>query len=96
MQIDEQLILKLESLARLELAADERIKLQSSLNDILTMVEKLNELNTEGVEPLIYINENDGSLRDDTVKNQLDQAAALSNAPDHNAAFFKVPKVIDL
>ena len=96
MKADRNLILKLENLSRLELTDTEREKLQGSLSDILTMVEKLEELNTEGVEPLVYINEEVSILREDVVKNQLSQSDALKNAPDHNKTHFKVPKVIDL
>ena len=96
MQVDRALILKLENLARLELSDTEREKLANSLNNILTMVDKLNELNTEGVEPLVYINEDVNILREDVVKNQLPRQDALKNAPDHNGTYFKVPKVIDL
>lgn len=96
MTVDRTLILKLENLARLELTDGEREKLQNSLSDILTMVDKLEELDTEGVEPLIYINEEVSMLREDVVKNQLSKIDALKNAPDHNNAYFKVPKVIDL
>lgn len=96
MQVDRNLILKLENLARLELTEAEREKLQGSLTDILKMVDKLDELDTEGVEPLVYINEDVNILRDDVVKNQLTQKEALQNAPDHDAKYFKVPKVIDL
>lgn len=94
MQIDKNLILKLETLARLELSDAERDKLQGSLNDILRMVEKLDELNTEGVAPLVYINEDVNVLRDDVVKNELSREDALKNAPAQNGVFFKVPKVI--
>lgn len=96
MQIDHNLILKLETLARLELSDAERDKLQGSLNDILKMVEKLDELNTEGVAPLVYINEDVNVLRADVVKNELSREDALKNAPAQNGTFFKVPKVIDL
>jgi aspartyl-tRNA(Asn)/glutamyl-tRNA(Gln) amidotransferase subunit C len=80
----------------LELSEGERTKVQGSLNDILKMVDKLNELNTEGVEPLVYVNEEITSLRDDKVSNELTQKQALQNAPNHNGTYFKVPKVIDL
>lgn len=96
MEVDRALILKLENLSRLELSEAEREKLTGSLNDILKMVDKLNELDTEGVEPLVYINEDVNILRDDVVKNQLSRQDALKNAPDHNGIYFKVPKVIDL
>ena len=95
-EIDRNLILKLETLSRLELSESERNALQVSLGNILKMVDKLNELNTEGVEPLVYVNEEVSVLREDIVKNELPQAAALSNAPDQNGRYFKVPKVIDL
>jgi aspartyl-tRNA(Asn)/glutamyl-tRNA(Gln) amidotransferase subunit C len=96
MQVDRALILKLENLSRLELSETERDKLAGSLNDILKMVDKLNELNTEGVEPLVYINEDISILREDVVKNQVSRQDALKNAPDHDGTYFKVPKVIDL
>ena len=60
------------------------------------MVGKLEELNLEGVAPLVYINEEVNVLREDEIKHQVDRAAALSNAPDSNEEHFKVPKVIDL
>jgi aspartyl-tRNA(Asn)/glutamyl-tRNA(Gln) amidotransferase subunit C len=96
MKIDDALILRLENLARLELSAAERTKLQGSLTNILTMVEQLNTLDTDGVEPLVYINEDVNVWRDDVVNHQLDRSVALKNAPDSDGAFFKVPKVIDL
>ena len=97
MKIDEALVLRLEELSRLELSTQERKKLRDSLNNILTMVEKLNELNTDGVEPLVYINEDsDSRLRLDEVKNEVTTQQALQNAPDKNENYFTVPKVIDL
>lgn len=96
MKIDKQLISKLEHLARLELSDQEKEALIGDLNEILTMVEKLQELPTDDVEPLIYINEEVNVWRADEVKNQIDRNAALLNAPDKNDKYFKVPKVIDL
>lgn len=96
MQVDKTLILKLEKLARLKLSDSERNKIQGDLNNILKMVGKLEELDLEGVAPLVYINEEVNVLREDEIKHQVDRAAALSNAPDKNEEHFKVPKVIDL
>ena len=96
MTIDKELISRLEHLARLELSETQRDRIQKDLNDILAMVEKLQELPTEEVEPLIYINEAANVWREDKVEHQVDRKAALSNAPDRNEEFFKVPKVIDL
>lgn len=96
MQVDKKLILKLEKLARLKLSDGERNKIQGDLNNILQMVGKLEELDLENVEPLIYINEEVNVLREDEIKHQVDRESALSNAPDRNEEHFKVPKVIDL
>ena len=96
MQVDKTLISKLEKLARLKLSPAESDQIQGDLTNILQMVSKLEELDLEHVEPLIYITEEVNVLREDEIKNQVDREAALSNAPDRNEAHFKVPKVIDL
>lgn len=94
MKIDKALISKLEKLSRLELAEEEKIAIQKDLNEILTMVEKLNELNTEGIAPLIYISEEENVLREDEIKNQLPLHDTLKNAPLQDGQYFLVPKVI--
>ncbi|WP_421947727.1 Asp-tRNA(Asn)/Glu-tRNA(Gln) amidotransferase subunit GatC [Phaeodactylibacter xiamenensis] len=94
MKIDESLILKLEQLARLQLSTTERTAIQEDLNRILEMVEKLEELDTEGIEPLTYINEDVNVLREDVVRGQTGRADALRNAPDQDSEYFRVPKVI--
>lgn len=94
MEIDQSLISRLEHLARLELSTEEKESIRKDLNNILQMVEKMNELNTEDVEPLIYINEQENIWREDKVENQVNRTDALKNAPDKNEQFFKVPKVI--
>lgn len=96
MKIDEQLISRLEHLARLELSASEKASLMKDLNDILAMVEKMDELDTTGVEPLVYVNEAANELRADEIKNQVSRDKALRNAPKSDGVYFRVPKVIDL
>lgn len=96
MKIDDTLILKLENLARLELDEAQRKALAGQLEHILAMVDTLNGLDTEGVEPLVYVSERLNAWRDDVVAHQLNRTEALSNAPDQDGVFFKVPKVIDL
>lgn len=95
MTIDTQLISRLEKLARLRLDAPERDKLATDLTRILDMVDKLQTLDTQGVEPLVYLSEVDNVFRGDEVKSQLSQAEALQNAPKHDGQFFRVPKVIE-
>lgn len=94
MQIDRDLILKLENLAKLELSEAEREQLGGDLTKILAMVEKLQELDTTNVEPLVYISQPDSKLREDEVKNQVDNEQAILNAPEKSGPYFKVPKVI--
>lgn len=95
MTIDAQLISRLEKLARLRLGETERDKLAADLTRILDMVDKLQTLDTQGVEPLVYISEAGNVLREDEVRDQLSQADALQNAPKHDSQFFRVPKVIE-
>jgi aspartyl-tRNA(Asn)/glutamyl-tRNA(Gln) amidotransferase subunit C len=94
MQIDRDLILKLENLAKLELSEAERERLAKDMGNILDMVEKLKELDTTNVEPLVYISAVENQLREDEIKGQVSNETALSNAPDSSKPFFKVPKVI--
>lgn len=94
MQIDRPLILKLETLSKLELTEAERTKIGGDLEKILSMVAKLEELDTAGVEPLAYVSDAQNNLREDVVNNQVSQQAALKNAPDQDGEYFKVPKVL--
>ncbi len=95
MTIDTALIQRLEMLARLELSEVERESLRKDLNAILEMVEKLQELDTEGVEPLSHLSDTVNAFREDVVQGQAEREAALRNAPDSDGQFFRVPKVID-
>lgn len=95
MEINNSLVLKLEKLSKLKLSDQERSNISTDLNNILKMIEKLNEIDTDGVEPLIYVSGATNRLRGDVVKNQVPTKEALKNAPDKNEHFFKVPKVID-
>jgi aspartyl-tRNA(Asn)/glutamyl-tRNA(Gln) amidotransferase subunit C len=94
MTVDNALILKLEKLSRLQLSDNERVAIQKDLGNILTMVDKLNELDTDGVEPLVYISEEENILREDVIRNQVSREEALKNAPNQDGAFFRVPKMM--
>ena len=95
MVVDKQLISKLENLARLELSSKDKVKIEKDLNQILTMVEKLDDLDTKGVEPLVYVNEEINNWREDEIKNEIKREEALKNAPDEDGTYFKVSKVIE-
>lgn len=95
MQLDKELISRLEKLARLQLNDTEREKLSADLQSMLDMVDKLRELDTTGVEPLIYLNDQGNVWREDVVGDQLPVERALQNAPKQDGQFFRVPKVIE-
>jgi aspartyl-tRNA(Asn)/glutamyl-tRNA(Gln) amidotransferase subunit C len=96
MTIDEETVDKIAHLARLELAGDEKQAMIKDMNKILGFMDKLNEVDTTGVEPLVYMTDGVNSFRDDVVKQEITHEEALQNAPDHDADYFKVAKVIDL
>jgi aspartyl-tRNA(Asn)/glutamyl-tRNA(Gln) amidotransferase subunit C len=96
MQIDQNLIKKLEKLSKLQLSASEKEKITADLERMILMVEKMNELDTTSVEPLVYMTDEYNVLRADVVKNEIPNDAALQNAPQAEKPYFKVPKVIDL
>ena len=94
MKIDDQLIDKLSDLAKLEFEGEEREKIKSDLERMLDFVETLKNVDTEGVEPLIYMTDEYSELREDLSLNSLTKQEALKNAPSANSDYFKVPKVL--
>jgi aspartyl-tRNA(Asn)/glutamyl-tRNA(Gln) amidotransferase subunit C len=95
MKIDEKTVDAIAHLARLEFEKEEKAEIIDKMNKILTFVDKLNEVDTDNIEPLIYMNETTNVLREDEVKQDITQVQALENAPDKDSDYFKVPKVID-
>ena len=94
MKIDDQMIDKISGLAYLEFGEEEKEKIRQDLEQILTFVEKLRELDTENVEPLVYLSDKTDVLREDRMIPTLSTEEALLNAPEKSGRFFKVPKVI--
>ena len=94
MKIDNELILKLEKSSRLSLNEEERKKILTDLENILDMVEKLQELDTTGVEPLKYMTKNHISSRDDKPGNGNDKEALLQQTPKRKGDYIVIPKVI--
>ncbi len=95
MRIDDKTIDHIASLARLKFDEESRESIKQDLDKILGMVEKLNEVDTEGVEPLIYVNEGEDTLRVDKVTYMSEHNDALKNAPDKDSDYIRVPKVLD-
>ena|SRR5436305_1419623 len=94
MQVNDALIDKLARLSMLEITQEERNDLKADLTKMISFVEKLNELDTTGVEPLIHMCEAENILREDKTGNMVSREEALKNAPEHDNIYFKVPKVI--
>lgn len=94
MKIDDRMIDKISGLAYLEFGDDEKEKIRQDLEQILTFVDKLRELDTGDVEPLVYLSENENVLREDRVIESISHEDAMLNAPGKSGRFFKVPKVI--
>lgn len=94
MQISKDDVKKIAALARLDIADNEVEKYQHHLEEILSYVQKLNELDTENVEPTYYVQDAKNVFRDDVVKPSLSQEDALKNAPEQSHGFFVVPKII--
>jgi aspartyl-tRNA(Asn)/glutamyl-tRNA(Gln) amidotransferase subunit C len=82
-------------LSRLALSEEEKEKFGQQLDAILQSVEKLNELDTSGVEPLVHIAEGQNVFREDEVGESLPREDALSNTPDQSEGCFKVPRIIE-
>jgi aspartyl-tRNA(Asn)/glutamyl-tRNA(Gln) amidotransferase subunit C len=93
MQIDTHLILRLEKLSNLQLESSERERFAGDLDKIVAMVNHLQQLDTTGVEPLVYLSDRTNALRDDVIARQLTAAEGLYNAPAHDDRFFRAPKV---
>lgn len=89
------MIEKLQKLARLEFTAEETRALEADLQNILKMVEKINELNTDGVEPLTHMSDYTNNVREDVVHHPVSTEEALSNAPKKHEQWFAVSKVIE-
>ncbi|NUM51923.1 MAG: Asp-tRNA(Asn)/Glu-tRNA(Gln) amidotransferase subunit GatC [Flavobacteriales bacterium] len=93
-KIDSKTVERIAELSKLEFNDEEKKSVQNNLNRILAFVEKLNEVNTTGIEPLIYMVEEKGTLREDEAKQTITQQEALKNAPKKDSDYFKVPRMI--
>jgi aspartyl-tRNA(Asn)/glutamyl-tRNA(Gln) amidotransferase subunit C len=95
MDISNELINKLADLAKLHFEGEEKEQIKNDLNKIVSFVDKLSELNTQHVEPLIFMSDAVNVLRTDSVKQELSHHDALINAPKKDSDYFRVPKFLD-
>lgn len=95
MKIDNETVDKIAHLARLEFENESKQQIINDMNNMLGFIDKLNELDTQNIEPLVYMSEERNVLREDEVIHPISQAEALKNAPKKDSDYFKVPKVIE-
>ncbi len=95
MKIDKETLNKIAHLSRLEIDEKDAEKMLQDISNMVTFVEKLNEVNTDGVEPLTTMSHEINALREDEVKVDLTHQQVLQNAPRKDADYFRVPKVLE-
>lgn len=94
MEVNDALIDKLANLAKLEFDPSEKEQIKNDLQKMITFINKLQEVNTDNVAPLLHIGDNVNVLREDVAETVINKEAALKNASQQDGSFFKVPKVI--
>ena len=94
MKLDNIKLKELAHLARLEFSDEELIDIGNDLKKIIEFCDQLKSVDTEGIDPLIYLSDEINVLRDDQIKHGLKKEVALKNAPASDSDYFKVPKVI--
>jgi len=95
MEISKELVEHVAKLARLEVSEDEKAMFARQLSAILTYMDQLKEVDTEGVEPTATVLPTENVFREDAVKPSLTQERALANAPDQADGLFRVPKILE-
>ncbi len=95
MKIEKKDIEYIANLSRIELSDREKEMFIHQLTDILSYIEKLNELNTKEIKPMAYSINTTNVFREDKLEPPISREDALINAPSTMGVFFKVPKVIE-
>lgn len=94
MKLNKEQVKKLAHLARLEFSEQELDLMMNDLDKMLAFVDRINELDLEEVEPLVYMNPEVDKMREDVAKLDTSKDEALRNAPDRDTDYFRVPRVL--
>lgn len=94
MEVNDALIENLAGLARLHFNEEEKKEIKTDLQRMITFIDKLNELNTDGIEPVLHMSEGTNIFREDEILGSITREEGMKNAPDSDGVFFRVPKVI--
>lgn len=95
MSVSKEDVHYIADLARLRFSEEEEEEMAQQLSRVLGYMEKLNELDTEDVQPMSHVLDITNAFREDKVEQRITREEALKNAPDADQAYFRVPKVID-
>ena len=95
MKISEEIVDHIAHLARLEFEGDKKQAIFKDMENIISFMDKLSEVDTDNVEPLIFMNDEYNKLREDVAKVTVTQDEALKNAPKKDSDYFRIPKVLD-
>lgn len=94
MKITEDIVDHIAHLARLEFEGERKQAIMDDMNRIVNFMEKLQEVDTENVEPLIFMTKEINHLREDVAIETISQKEALKNAPKADSDYFRIPKVL--
>jgi aspartyl-tRNA(Asn)/glutamyl-tRNA(Gln) amidotransferase subunit C len=95
MKISAETVEHIAHLARLTFEGDQKDAIRTDLNNIVEFMDKLSEVDTHGVEPLIFMTEGYDHLREDEINVVISQDDALKNAPKKDSDYFRIPKVLE-
>lgn len=95
MIINNESLRKMAHLARIEIKPEDEATLLADMQQILTWIEKLNEIDTSNIKPLTHMSSEHNTWREDVPENTLSTENALSQAPQHTNDHYVVPKVIE-
>lgn len=94
MEISNKLIKDIAALAKLEFSQKSAEEMKKDLGQIISFVDKLSEVETDDIKPLIYLSEEVSVLREDEIQMMITQEEALRNAPEKDSDYFKVPTIL--
>lgn len=95
MKVTEEIVDHIAHLARLEFEGDKKVAIREDLERIISFMDKLQEVNTDNVEPLVFMTDEVNRLREDEAISTLSQTEVLKNAPKKDSDYFRIPKVLD-
>ena len=95
MKINDDLVQHIAHLARLEFQGEDLKAIKGDMENIISFMDKLSELDTDEVDPLIFMSDEVNVLREDVVEKTVTSEQALKNAPKKDSDYFRIPKVLD-